>query len=107
MIWLACESDFRNVSLGKTDYVYIEFRVYFQDIQEMNAIFCHLEDFNITLDMLVETKVGKVMRRIALLQSDKLADNIDNQYRFRNRAGSLVEEWREVIATATPTGNRN
>jgi hypothetical protein len=41
------------------------------------------------------SKIGKVMRHIAILPDDKVPS--DEKYRFRERAKALVDKWHDVL----------
>jgi hypothetical protein len=41
------------------------------------------------------SKIGKVMRHIAILTDDKVPG--DSQYKFRDRAKALVDRWHGVL----------
>ncbi|KAJ1962335.1 hypothetical protein GGI12_002716, partial [Dipsacomyces acuminosporus] len=65
------------------------------DLAPVNDVFKKLEDFDMTLELIQETKLGKVMRIIA--SSDKLGDAPEEKFDFKDRARRLAEKWRRLI----------
>ncbi|KAJ1957199.1 hypothetical protein EC988_000956 [Linderina pennispora] len=65
------------------------------DLSQVNEVFKKLEDFDMTLELIQETKMGKVMRIIG--GSDRLPDAPEDKYDFKGRARRLAEKWRQLI----------
>ncbi|KAJ2778421.1 hypothetical protein H4R18_004613 [Coemansia javaensis] len=66
-----------------------------EDLAPVNDVLRRLEDFDMTLELIQETKLGKVMRIIA--GSERLKDAPEEQYDIKGRAGRLAEKWRQLI----------
>ncbi|KAJ1948883.1 hypothetical protein FBU59_001391, partial [Linderina macrospora] len=65
------------------------------DLSQVNEVFKRLEDFDMTLELIQETKMGKVMRIIG--GSDRLPDAPEDKYDLKGRARQLAEKWRQLI----------
>ncbi|KAJ2573383.1 hypothetical protein IW140_000024 [Coemansia sp. RSA 1813] len=65
------------------------------DLASVDELFRKLEDFDMTLELIQETKLGKVMRIIA--SSDKLGNAPDEKFDIKGRARRLAEKWRRLI----------
>ncbi|KAJ1677169.1 hypothetical protein EV182_006735, partial [Spiromyces aspiralis] len=66
------------------------------DISCLDETFARIEEFNMTRELLQETKMGKLMRRVNTLK--ELEDHPDDKkYRFRERAEKLLTKWRTKI----------
>ena len=50
------------------------------------------------------SKIGKVMRHIAVLTDDKVPG--DEQFKFRDRAKALVDRWHGVLNAGKPPGEK-
>ncbi|KAI9503310.1 hypothetical protein GGI25_002824 [Coemansia spiralis] len=65
------------------------------DLAPVDELFRKLEEFDMTLELIQETKLGKVMRIIA--GSDKIGDAPEEKYDIKGRARRLAEKWRRLI----------
>ncbi|KAJ1661368.1 hypothetical protein GGF38_003681, partial [Coemansia sp. RSA 25] len=65
------------------------------DLTLVNDVFRKLEDYDMTLELIQETKLGKVMRIIAGL--DKLGDAPEESFDIKGRAIRLADKWRMLI----------
>jgi len=61
------------------------------DMEDMDKTFTAIEAFNMSVDNLSYSKIGKVMRHIAKLEVSAIPD--EDKYNFRDRASSLVDTW--------------
>lgn len=66
------------------------------DLAPVNDAMRRLEEFDMTLELIQETKLGKVMRIIA--DSDKLGNLPEEQYDIKGRAVRLAKKWRSLIS---------
>ncbi|KAJ2343995.1 hypothetical protein GGF43_005565, partial [Coemansia sp. RSA 2618] len=66
-----------------------------EDLGPVNDVLRKLEEFDMTLDLIQETKLGKVMRIIA--NSERLKDPPEEEYDIKGRAARLAEKWRQLI----------
>ncbi|KAJ1732941.1 hypothetical protein LPJ61_001802 [Coemansia biformis] len=66
-----------------------------EDLAPVNDVLRRLEDFEMNLELIQGTKLGKVMRIIA--ESDRLKDAPDERFDIKGRAGRLAEKWRQLI----------
>ncbi|KAI8319395.1 hypothetical protein GQ54DRAFT_39826 [Martensiomyces pterosporus] len=65
------------------------------DLTPVHDVFRKLEEFDMTLELIQETKLGKVMRVIA--GSDRLRDAPEEKFDIKGRARRLAEKWRRLI----------
>ncbi|KAJ2474334.1 hypothetical protein GGI02_000131 [Coemansia sp. RSA 2322] len=65
------------------------------DLVPVHEVFRKLEDFDMTLELIQETKIGKVMRIIA--SSDRLGDAPEESFDIKGRAIRLADKWRTLI----------
>ncbi|KAJ1793882.1 hypothetical protein LPJ59_004658, partial [Coemansia sp. RSA 2399] len=65
------------------------------DLAPVDELFRKLEDFDMTLELIQETKLGKVMRIIA--SSDKIGSAPEEKFDIKGRARRLAEKWRRLI----------
>ncbi|KAJ1730268.1 hypothetical protein LPJ72_004556 [Coemansia sp. Benny D160-2] len=65
------------------------------DLAPVDDLFRKLEDFDMTLELIQETKLGKVMRIIA--GSDKIGSAPEEKFDIKGRAKRLAEKWRRLI----------
>ncbi|KAJ1849976.1 hypothetical protein LPJ70_000114 [Coemansia sp. RSA 2708] len=65
------------------------------DLAPVSDVLRRLEDFDMTLELIQETKLGKVMRIIA--GSDRLQDAPADAFDIKGRAARLAEKWRQLI----------
>ncbi|KAJ2452933.1 hypothetical protein EV183_002602 [Coemansia sp. RSA 2336] len=65
------------------------------DLAPVGDVLRKLEDFDMTLELIQMTKLGKVMRIIA--ESDRLPEAQDDAFDIKGRAARLAEKWRQLI----------
>ncbi|KAJ1815397.1 hypothetical protein LPJ75_002386 [Coemansia sp. RSA 2598] len=86
------------------------------DLSQVDEVFKKLEDFDMTLELIQETKMGKVMRIIA--NSDRLGSPPEEAFDIKGRASRLAEKWRQLVvrrregsveqaAPESPAGSRS
>ncbi|KAL1945592.1 hypothetical protein VTO73DRAFT_1594 [Trametes versicolor] len=69
------------------------------DMPQLDQLFTLVETYdNMRIEYLTFSKIGKVMRHIHALGDDKVPR--DGEFRFRARAGVLVDRWLDVLRTA-------
>ncbi|KAJ7082123.1 hypothetical protein C8R44DRAFT_862652 [Mycena epipterygia] len=61
----------------------------------LNALFTTIEAYPMNVDYLNFSKIGKVMRHINLLESNKLLR--DEEFHFHDRAKALVDKWWQIV----------
>ncbi|KAJ2556812.1 hypothetical protein EV175_001749 [Coemansia sp. RSA 1933] len=66
-----------------------------KDLASVDELFRKLEDFDMTLELIQETKLGKVMRIIA--SSEKIGSAPEEKFDIKGRARRLAEKWRRLI----------
>ncbi|KAJ2160313.1 hypothetical protein GGF46_002359 [Coemansia sp. RSA 552] len=66
-----------------------------EDLSPVHEVLRKLEDFEMTLELIQDTKLGKVMRIIA--GTDRLQNAPEEKYDIKGRAGRLAEKWRQLI----------
>jgi len=71
-----------------------------EDMPMHDTTFSQVEEFDMSIKYLQYSKIGKVMRHIAALESDKVPR--DNEYKFKDRAQALVNKWHMAVSV---TGN--
>ncbi|KAJ2805840.1 hypothetical protein H4R20_001937 [Coemansia guatemalensis] len=65
------------------------------DLTPVHEVLRKLEDFDMTLELIQDTKLGKVMRIIG--GSDQLKDAPEERFDIKGRADRLAEKWRQLI----------
>ncbi|PIA17810.1 hypothetical protein COEREDRAFT_7007 [Coemansia reversa NRRL 1564] len=65
------------------------------DLSPVHEVLRKLEDFDMTLELIQDTKLGKVMRIIA--GSEQLKNAPEEQFDIKGRADRLAEKWRQLI----------
>lgn len=77
-----------------------------KDIPNLDHLFSIVESYeHMSVPYLQFSKIGKVMRHIAVLTDDKVPG--DDKYRFRDRAKALVDKWHGVLNAGKPgTGEK-
>ncbi|KXN91181.1 PWWP domain-containing protein 1 [Leucoagaricus sp. SymC.cos] len=74
-----------------------------EDMPSIDALFKTVENYDkITIEYLQFSKIGKVMRHIAVLDDDKVPRN--DEYNFKNRADALVKKWQQILNANKPNG---
>ncbi|KIK05161.1 hypothetical protein K443DRAFT_675316 [Laccaria amethystina LaAM-08-1] len=67
-----------------------------EEMPNLNELFKTVENYEgMTIEQLQFSKIGKVMRHIAVLTEDKVPR--DDEFKFRLRAGALVERWHKIL----------
>ncbi|KDQ55619.1 hypothetical protein JAAARDRAFT_133417 [Jaapia argillacea MUCL 33604] len=67
-----------------------------EDMPEMDELFTTVEQFDkMNIQYLQHSKIGKVMRHILALSSDKVPR--DDDFKFRDRAKVLVDRWQAIL----------
>lgn len=67
-----------------------------EDIPALDNLFSVVENYdNMNIQYLLFSKIGKVMRHIAVLSPDDVPR--DGDFHFRDRAKALVEKWRQIL----------
>ncbi|KAF9456049.1 hypothetical protein BDZ94DRAFT_1276644 [Collybia nuda] len=75
-----------------------------EDTPSLDTLFTTVETYDkISVQYLQFSKIGKVMRHIAVLTDDKVPR--DAEYHFRERAKSLVDRWHQVLNANKPNGS--
>ncbi|KAJ3561459.1 hypothetical protein NP233_g10179 [Leucocoprinus birnbaumii] len=78
-----------------------------EDMPSIDTLFTTVEQYDkITIEYLQFSKIGKVMRHIAVLPDDKVPRNAE--FKFKDRADALVKKWQQILnankpANGTPT----
>ncbi|KAJ2845794.1 hypothetical protein IWW36_004640, partial [Coemansia brasiliensis] len=65
------------------------------DLTPVSDVVRKLEDFDMTLELIQKTKLGKVMRIIA--ESERLPEAHNDLFDIKGRAARLAEKWRQLI----------
>ncbi|KAF8885430.1 hypothetical protein CPB85DRAFT_1337159 [Mucidula mucida] len=78
------------------------------DMPAMDTLFKTVENYEaITIDQLTFSKIGKVMRHINALGDDRLPPGCEAQFRFRERAKTLVDRWHQVLNGGKEDATKN
>lgn len=81
-------------------------RKFQQDMPTLDALFTTVESYDkISVQYLQFSKIGKVMRHITLLPDDKVPR--DDEFKFRDRAKALVDQWHQVLNANKPNGSES
>ncbi|KAH8922419.1 Tudor/PWWP/MBT [Atractiella rhizophila] len=62
-----------------------------EEMDECGKLFTNIEKFDFHRDWLRSSKLGKVMKRISMMEDDKIPKN--DKYDFKIRAEKLVKKW--------------
>ncbi|KZT10579.1 uncharacterized protein LAESUDRAFT_338768 [Laetiporus sulphureus 93-53] len=74
-----------------------------EDMPALNNLFTTVEQYeNMTIAYLTFSKIGKVMRHIHALPSEKVPR--DDEFKFRERAKTLVDKWHDFVNANKPNG---
>ncbi|OLY80422.1 hypothetical protein AYI68_g5482 [Smittium mucronatum] len=65
------------------------------DYSLLDEYFRKVEKAQMTLELLQTTKMGKLMRRVSILEN--IPEEIENKYRFKSRANEMTSEWRKLV----------
>ncbi|KAJ7664661.1 hypothetical protein DFH06DRAFT_326370 [Mycena polygramma] len=66
-----------------------------EEMPTVDALFATVEGFqNMSIEYLMFSKIGKVMRHIHLLEPGKVPR--DDEFKFRDRAKALVDKWHAI-----------
>ncbi|KAF9447901.1 hypothetical protein P691DRAFT_705908 [Macrolepiota fuliginosa MF-IS2] len=72
-----------------------------EDMPSIDALFTTVENYDrITIEYLQFSKIGKVMRHIAVLSDDKVPRNAE--FKFKDRADALVKKWQQILNANKP-----
>lgn len=74
-----------------------------EDMPDIDALFRAVEQTEVGIEGLQYSKIGKVTRHIAALTPSKVPR--DAEFKFRERAKSLVERWQVVLNAAKVPAN--
>lgn len=79
-----------------------------EEMPALDQLFSTVENYsNMTMEYLLFSKIGKVMRHIHVLTDDKVPR--DDEFKFRERAKVLVDKWHDILkangADAKPVTN--
>ncbi|KAI3599218.1 hypothetical protein WG66_013408 [Moniliophthora roreri] len=70
------------------------------DMPAMNELFTQIETYEqMTVHQLSFSKIGKVMRHIAALDTNKSPIPREDEFRFRERAKVLVDKWHSILGS--------
>ncbi|GAA5913704.1 uncharacterized protein JCM6883_000020 [Sporobolomyces salmoneus] len=78
----------QKIFLGKTDPPTNE-------MSNCAEIFDHMEKFEMKKEYLIESKLAKVLKRIALLKEGAIPE--DDKYDFRKRSSELATKWAAIL----------
>ncbi|GAA5839873.1 hypothetical protein JCM3766R1_004708 [Sporobolomyces carnicolor] len=84
----------QKVFLGKTDPPA-------EDMPKCAEIFDAMEKFEMKAEWLSESKLGKVLKRVALLKEDVIPDG--DKYDFRKRSADLASKWSPLLNSNSAT----
>ncbi|PFH53662.1 hypothetical protein AMATHDRAFT_900 [Amanita thiersii Skay4041] len=74
-----------------------------EEMPLLDDLFTTVESYDrINIQYLSFSKIGKVMRHIAALTSDKIPR--DDEFKFRERAKALVDKWHQILNANKPNG---
>ncbi|KAI3657641.1 hypothetical protein MP638_001360 [Amoeboaphelidium occidentale] len=68
-----------------------------EDFGKVNDLMEEVERFNVTFDLLRDTKIGKVIKRLSSMVIENEPANVVE------RAAALLEKWRKLLPTTTTT----
>ncbi|KAK4054265.1 hypothetical protein OIV83_001291 [Microbotryomycetes sp. JL201] len=69
-----------------------------EDMTKCKEYFAAMEDFDMKKEWLAETKLAKVLKRIAQMKDGEIPDN--DQYNFRGRSSALAAKWSTQVTDA-------
>ncbi|KAM0789449.1 hypothetical protein ACM66B_000271 [Microbotryomycetes sp. NB124-2] len=69
-----------------------------EDMTKCKEYFAAMEEFDMQKEWLTETKLAKVLKRIAQMKDSEIPDN--DQYNFRSRSSALAAKWSNQVADA-------
>jgi len=76
------------------------------EMPPLDDLFKTIENFDMSVENLKWSKIGKVMRHITKLPEEQLPRN--DEFKFRERAQALVDNWSKVYAsTAQPKNGKD
>ncbi|KAJ8502613.1 hypothetical protein ONZ45_g11592 [Pleurotus djamor] len=74
-----------------------------EEMPAMNILFSTIESYDaMSIQYLQFSKIGKVMRHIAALESERVPR--DGEFAFRERAKALVDRWHLILNKSAPGG---
>ncbi|KAI0708924.1 hypothetical protein C8T65DRAFT_203956 [Cerioporus squamosus] len=69
-----------------------------EEMPQLDQLFSTVENYpNMTMEYLLFSKIGKVMRHIHVLSDEKVPR--DDEFKFRERAKVLVDKWHDIAKT--------
>ncbi|KAF5348117.1 hypothetical protein D9756_010760 [Leucocoprinus leucothites] len=72
-----------------------------EEMPGIDALFTTVENYDkITIEYLQFSKIGKVMRHIAVLADEKVPRNAE--FKFKERADALVKKWQQILNANKP-----
>ncbi|KAI0074405.1 hypothetical protein K474DRAFT_1601468 [Panus rudis PR-1116 ss-1] len=72
-----------------------------EDMPALSELFSVVENYDgMTINYLQYSKIGKVMRHIHVLPTDKVPR--DDEFKFRERAKALIDKWHSVLESNKP-----
>ncbi|KAF8625302.1 hypothetical protein AX15_005435 [Amanita polypyramis BW_CC] len=75
-----------------------------EEMPALNNLFTTVENYDkINIQYLSFSKIGKVMRHIAILPEEKVPR--DAEFKFRDRAKALVDKWHQILNAGKPNGD--
>ncbi|CAG8486363.1 10722_t:CDS:10, partial [Scutellospora calospora] len=69
-----------------------------QDMGKINEVFTEVENFPITIPLLKEIKIGKLMKKVTELKIEP------DQYNIKDRSNELIRKWKFLLDTPTQEG---
>ncbi|TFK61901.1 Tudor/PWWP/MBT [Pluteus cervinus] len=77
-----------------------------EDMPGLDQLFTTVENYEqMNIHYLSHSKIGKVMRHIAILEVEKVPR--DAEFHFRDRAKALVDKWHQILNANKPNGSEN
>ncbi|PVU99861.1 hypothetical protein BB559_000334 [Furculomyces boomerangus] len=67
-----------------------------KDLTEVDDLFRKVEKAPMTVDLLLTTKIGKLMKRISILEG--LPDEKDDEFKLKSRAHEMTVKWRKLVS---------
>ncbi|GAA5936561.1 uncharacterized protein JCM15063_001922 [Sporobolomyces koalae] len=74
-----------------------------EEMSKCAEIFDAMEKFEMKKEWLVESKLAKVLKRVAILKEDVIPD--DDKYNFRKRSADLAGKWAAILDGGNAAGS--